>query len=524
MRLQRSLQNTIKMKQILKISLLLGLLAISCKPKQSVSEVKTDDGIITFKFIQLNDVYEIAPLSGGKYGGMARVAHVRDSIAGENPNTFMFMAGDFLNPSLLGTIKYEGERIRGKQMIEVMNAMRFDLVTFGNHEFDVGAEALQKRLDESNFQWTSANVLRVTEAGNEPFIVQKPFADVPVKDTHTLTFTDADGTEVKIGFFSVTIPSNPQDFVFYGDIFAEAERAYNELKETTDVVIGLTHIKIEQDKVLAKSLPGLQFIMGGHEHNSMLVPSGGAIIAKADANAKTIYIHTCTYNKKTGDLEIDSHLMPIDEKIASQPVVAKIVDKWNSILESKIEEVIADPNEVIFYADPPLDGTDSASRGVQTNLGDIITHAMALSFEDETDAALVNGGSIRIDDMLQGEVTSLDIFRVLPFGGQVIKVDITGDLLIKVLDFGKSKSGTGAYLQRYNLIQSSSGGWLLEGNPIESTKTYKIAFSDFLLKGYDIPFLTPDNEGVLKVYEPTEAEAASDIRKAVILYLKSFKK
>ena len=114
---------------------LLLLLLFGCKTSQQIPELE-DDGKITFKFVQLNDVYEIAPLSGGKYGGMARVAYVVDSIKKAEPNTYLFLAGDFLNPSLLGTIKMDGERIGGKQMIEVMNAMNFDLVTFGNHEFD----------------------------------------------------------------------------------------------------------------------------------------------------------------------------------------------------------------------------------------------------------------------------------------------------------------------------------------------------------------------------------------------------
>jgi 5'-nucleotidase/UDP-sugar diphosphatase len=44
------------------------------------------------------------------------------------------------------------------------------------------------------------------------------------------------------------------------------------------------------------------------------------------------------------------------------------------------------------------------------------------------------------------------------------------------------------------------------------------------MKGYDIPFLTRDNKGVVSVYEPKPSEAASDIRKAVILYLKTLNK
>src|SRR5690606_1823562 len=127
------------------------------------------DGIVTFKIVQINDVYEIDPLKDGEYGGMARVAHIRDSIKKENPNTFLMLAGDFLNPSLLSTIKLDGERIQGKQMVEVMNAMDFDLVTFGNHEFDLSEKHLQERLNESNFEWTSANTRHVTKDGTDFF-------------------------------------------------------------------------------------------------------------------------------------------------------------------------------------------------------------------------------------------------------------------------------------------------------------------------------------------------------------------
>lgn len=522
MKLQRSLRSTIRNGFL--FALATSLFLSGCKSSTTAVSGSGDDGLITFKFIQLNDVYEIAPLSGGQYGGMSRVAHVRDSIKAENPNTYMFMAGDFLNPSLLGTIKYEGERIRGKQMIEVMNAMEFDLVTFGNHEFDIDREDLQKRLNESEFKWMSSNVEEVTEKGNRPFTILRGIGSVPIPDTRIITMSDADGTTVKVGFLGVTLPSNPRDYVHYGDIYEDAESAYATLESQVDVVMGLTHIEVEQDMELAKRLPKIPFIMGGHEHNSMMVPEGNTIIAKADANAKTVYIHTLTYNKKTKDLKIDSHLMPIDTRTKSQPRVKAIVDRWNAILVSEIKSVIADPNEVIYTAATPLDGTDSASRGVQTNLGGIIAHAMALSFDEPTDGALVNGGSIRIDDMLSNEVTSMDIFRVLPFGGGVLKVDITGDLLIKVLDRGKEERGTGAYLQRYNFSQDGNGAWLIGGKLIDTNATYTIAFSDFLLRGFDIPFLTPENEGVLKVQEPNENEPANDIRKAVIVYLRSLNK
>jgi len=492
-----------------------------CKTSQPTVVVK-DDGKLTFKFIQLNDVYEIAPLSGGKYGGMARVAHVVDSIRNVAPNTYLFMAGDFLNPSLLGTLKVDGERVGGKQMIEVMNAMNFELATFGNHEFDLKESDLQKRMDQSNFYWTSANVFQNNSDGPRSFFFRRNNDTIYVPETYTIPMMDADSTKIDVGLFSVTLPSNPQDYVYYADIFLEANSSYTALKmQRADVIIGLTHLTINQDKELAKKYPGISLIMGGHEHNSMLVPTEHAVIAKADANAKSIYVHTITHDTKTKKTVIDSYLMPIDERTPSKPEVKAIVDRWNGVLERKMKEVIEDPNEVIYMANPPLDGTDSANRSIQTNLGEIITEAMVNSFSMEVDGALVNGGSIRLDDMLPGEVLSVDIFRVLPFGGSVLKVEMKGSLLREVLDFGESSRGTGAYLQRFNFSQNQKGEWLLNSLELKNDEVYTIAVSDFLMKGFDIPFLTPDHEGVLSVYEPMKTEPAKDIRKAIILFLKA---
>lgn len=491
----------------------------SCKTTK-ISEA-TKKETVTIKLIQVNDVYEIAPLSGGKYGGMARVAHISDSIKRQFSNSYLVMAGDFLNPSLLGTLKVDGKRVKGRQMIEVMNAMNFDLATFGNHEFDIKENELQERLNESTFEWVSANVFQKNGDDVRVFHTIKEGDSLPIRET---VFYDIDiGKEapIRVGFFGVTIDSNPKDFVYYSDFMLEARSAVSSLKQAqSDIIIGLTHLKVDQDREVAEALPSIDFIMGGHEHNNMLVPTKGATIAKADANAKTVYVHTLIYDIASESLAIESELVAITNAVPSLPKVQAVVDRWDVILEREIKTVVKDPNEIIYHATIPLDGTDTPNRSKQTNLGAIITQAMAQSFDTPVAAAIVNGGSFRLDDMLEGDVVSLDIFRVLPFGGDVLKVDLTGQLLHEVLNFGESKSGTGAYLQRYGCIQKE-GTWLINNVPIDMTKIYTVAFSDFLLKGFDIPFLTPDNPGVKNIYKPTAFEDAYDIRSAVINYMKT---
>ena len=347
--------------KIISASILLSML-FSC-------ENNDGDKQIEVTFLQLNDVYEIAPLSGGKEAGMARVQTVHKKLQAENPNTFLFMAGDFLNPSLLGTLKYEGENIKGKQMIEVMNAMNFDLVTFGNHEFDLKEKELQKRLNESTFQWTIANAKHQIDSVQGPFYVEKEGVKAFVPETFILHAKDIDGTQLKIGFFSVCLPVNNPDYVVFSDVFEAAKTAYQKLEKETDLVIGLTHLAIEDDKKLAEMLPDVPLIMGGHEHFNMLVPVGNTIIAKADANARTVYIHKLQYNKKTKKANITSILKTINDSIKSDPEIDKIVSKWQVVLNEKVSEVVKSPNEVIYVAKEPLDGRETTIRSEQTNLG-----------------------------------------------------------------------------------------------------------------------------------------------------------
>ena len=481
-----------------------------------------DDHKISFTFLQVNDVYEIAPIQGGKYGGIARLETVHQELLNENANTMLVMAGDFLNPSLLGTMKHEGERIRGRQMIEVMNAMDFEVAAFGNHEFDLQPNDLQKRLNESNFPWISANVFYKKGDSLTPFYQKKNGIKKEIKGSYIKEISDADGTKIKIGIISVCIPSNPKDFVKYTDMYSEIEEEYNAIKNKVDLVFGLTHVKIEEDRKIAALLPNIPLIMGGHEHTFKDEKVGEVHINKADANAKTTYIHRIEFDTKTKEISIKSELKEITDEIKEEATVNTIVNKWQTILNNQISQVVDDPYEVIYHTKIPLEARDTPIRSVQTNMGNIIAKSMMEAYKNEVDCAIVNGGSIRIDDVLTGDISSIDIFRVLPYGGGVFKVKMDGSLLLQVLEYGEKASGSGPYLQRAG-ITYENGQWLVNQKKIQTNKTYSVATSDYLMRGLDIPFLDDKNPKVLSVTFPTSNKKASDIRKAVIEYLKAQK-
>ncbi len=481
-----------------------------------------DDGKISFTILQLNDVYEIDAIQNNQFGGMARVETVRQELLKKDKNTMLMIAGDFLNPSLVGTMRYEGKKVSGRQMVEVMNAMDFDLAAFGNHEFDVKENELQDRLNESNFPWISSNIYHVREKEKDtiPFYQEKNGAKEEVKGSFIKELIDEDGTKVKVGFISVCIPSNPKKHVYYTDMYESIKEEYNSIKDEVDMVIGLTHIKVSSDEKIAEMLPDIPLIMGGHEHTRKDRKIGDVIIKKADANAKSAFIHTISFDKATSKSIVESEFKLIDSSIPFDDRVQKIVKKWDSVMKTEITKVVDNPDEVVYDAKVPLEGRDTPIRSEQTNLGVLIANSMAFSYDNKVDCSFTNGGGIRIDDALEGEVSSIDIFRVLPYGGSVYKVEMTGSLLTEVLNFGEKAAGSGAYIQRGSMISIENGGWKIHGKTIQPNKTYSVATIDFLLRGLDIPFLNPDNKGVISIYKPKEEELAYDVRKGVIEHMK----
>ncbi|MBK9014820.1 MAG: bifunctional metallophosphatase/5'-nucleotidase [Saprospiraceae bacterium] len=480
---------------------------------------------ISFNIMQLNDVYEIAPLEKGKVGGMARVATFRNQLLEENYNLMTVLAGDFLSPSLLGTMKYEGKSIKGRQMVEVMNALGVGLVAFGNHEFDVKEAELQERMNESYFDWLGTNVLHQKGGKIEPFYKESYDYKYFAPETYVWEIENIyGGKPIRVGFYSATINSNEQPWVYYEDPYAEATKAYLELVQNCNVIIGLTHLELGQDMKLAALLPKTALIMGGHEHENSLDSIGNVVIAKADANVKSVWVHRFTYYPDTKTTSLASELVPITDAFSSEPVVDEIVQRWQAVLTQQISQIVDDPDEVIYQAKTPLDGFEKSVRNKQTNLGGIIAAGMAASAKKPVDAAFFNGGSIRLDDQLSGDITAVDVFRALPFGGGLYEVELKGSILKKALNAGIENTGLGGYLQWHGIeYLAASKSWKIAGKPLNEGKTYRIVVSQYVFEGKESRLDFFNQKNFLSwetAKEGDPKDLRGDIRKAVVSYLK----
>jgi len=490
------------------------ILAISLFTHHSIIAQTPGD---TICILQLNDVYEIGPLNQGRSGGMARVA----TLVKQNEaryQTFVVLAGDFVSPSVIGTTKIDGQRVNGRHMVDIMNKTGVDLVTFGNHEFDIPEDDLQQRINESQFAWVSSDVLHKNSNGSVvPFYKMKPgSALIPayfkLSSAHN---------QFNIGFVTATIQSNKQPWVEYADNLQSIKKAWKRVRRQSDVVVGLTHLSLAEDEKVLRKLKRIPLIMGGHEHQHNYVAVRKGAIAKADANAKTLYRHLIFRDGSRGKIKIISALINVDTTITPDPAVAAAVKEWEDKAYASFRAIGLEPDAVVYHTREPLDGTEAGIRFKQTNLGNLIAASM-LAASPQADAAVFNSGSIRIDDVIEGVVTQLDVIRTLPFGGKLVEVNLNGALLNQMLATGNSIKGLGGYLQRSTNVSFDGINWLLNGTAIDPSKTYNIVSAEFLFSGAEkgLEFLKEGNPGIksLKGFDDP-GDIRTDLRLAVVKYL-----
>lgn len=478
---------------------------------------------IEFIVLQLNDVYEIAPLEGGKAGGLARVATVRQELLRENPNVISVLAGDFLSPSFLGTMKIENEegkreKIAGLQMVETLNAVGLDYVTFGNHEFDISDPALlEKRIAQSDFIWTVCNAKYVGENGEERAFLQ---GDKPVPPYLVHPVTSGERT-VRVGILGVLLPFNQASYVKYDDVNESFRRTLAELKTVSDLQLAITHNNLNEDIELAEKVPGVPLFLGGHEHANLSRYVGSTIITKADANAKTVYIHRVRFDPASGMTNVRSELKTIDDTIAEDPKTKAVVDKWLDQVYGLMTDMGYDAERVVMKMEEPLVCKEHLIRTSQTNYGQLTMRSIARAFPD-ADLYALNSGSMRLDDNLFNTVTEYDVLRSFPYGGNFVTLEMPGNIVLELLETGmKTNYGEGGYLQ---LLGNDAKGTMLNGKIIAPDQMYKVVMPAFMAGGNEanLEFLKDYLKGeAVEMVTIGDKTLKNDLRDLVIDYMRT---
>ena len=457
--------------------------------------------------LQVNDVYQFIPVDRGTRGGLGRILTLRKQIQAESSNTLLLLGGDTISPSV------ESLMYKGAQMIDAWNAVGLDYAVFGNHEFDFGPQVLLDRVKDSHFTWLNANVVDnktgATIAATPPYVVREIGG-------------------VKIGIIGLVLPetkrtSKPGPDTDFLNVCDTAKKYIPQmLSEGAGVIVALTHLSLREDKELAVCAD-VDLIIGGHEHTLLQSFAGHATIFKMTADARELGQFDLYINKKTGRLEsMDWQVHKVDSTIPEDPAFMTAMGKYKSYLQTL--------GKPAGRTKEPLDARSAANRQQETNIGSFVADSFRQALL--TDVALLNGGSVRADEIIQpGPLTERDILSILPYADPLIKLQVDGKTLRAALEHGLARLGPGA--QPGEFLQVSGLRLVYDAKrppdarlvsvtvgtqPLNDTKTYTVAMSRYMAEGGDGYAMFKD---VPPLNKPETAPKTTDVLRAAIVGAKA---
>ncbi len=429
----------------------------------------------TFTILTFNDVYEIVPDSHGR-GGFAEMQTLLKQERDKAVSHITTVNGDFLSPCLLSVFD------KGAHRIELFHMLDVDMVALGNHEFDFGPVEVTKRIQESRFPWLAANAIGISG---------RPFTG----DRQTVII-DVDGIKVGVfGLVTVDTPklSSTENQVDFMPLAYTAKHMIEQLKkEGADVIVALTHLVMADDVKLAEDVPEIDVILGGHDHDPFTLYNGRTFVHKSGMNA--YYLGRLDLILEKDDSSGATRVFPswsliLNKDIPRDEIVGKRVDE----LQSRLEAITREPLAVMQMN---CNSFNNNVRSKETKIGNLV--ADALRFSTGADLCLITGGVIRGNKAYHpGTVITLkNLLQELPFGNVNVVVEVTGKVILEALENGVSQAG--AKVGRFPQVSGVTFFYditkppgfrvesvLVQGVPLDLTKTYRVATIDYVFNGGD---------------------------------------
>ena len=449
--------------------------------------------------------------------GYAGLYAVKEYYAADN-YVMLVDDGDAIQGEPIGTMT------KGEGIIDIMNAVGYDLAIPGNHEFDYGMDNFLALTEKADFQYLSCNFNKEGELVFAPYAIK-----------------EFDG--VKFAFIGVTTPmtlrsSTPRYFMdengnfIYGfmqdetgeQVYAAVQKAVDDARaEGAKYVIVMAHMGNEAEcspwmysDVIANTT-GIDVWLDGHSHDFdqvVMQDKDGRDVVRSACGTKLGSIGVLTFGAEGF---VSAGLMSWDQSIAApalfglQNAGADAVKAETAELNEVLQTVVA-KTAVDLYINDPTEVTEEGKpiriiRRAETNLGDLCADAY-LDQSGEADIAFVNGGGIRVQ-LNAGDLTLNNILTVHPFGNSLTVIEVTGQQVLDALEwsvhslpgeFGGFDQVAGLTFEYDATIESPvieddskmfAGvddtkerrvrNVLVGGEPLDPEKTYKLASHDYQL-------------------------------------------
>jgi len=398
------------------------------------------------RIVAINDCYELTNLP-----------KLHTFIQKTKPHAVL-LPGDFLSPSPLSSV--DG----GRGMVETLRAVGITHVSLGNHEADLKWPQLQKRLKEltrhDKVQFVNTNLRQPppeNKLGRQEWIMAEgpPYSIITTQCDRVRVALLGLISDEEVVFRDGTFRGAPITNVI--DSYTETyqnimqQEVNDEQKRLADYVIPMTHMSMDRDKVLARTMLELYsttagstngIILGGHEHEPYDVKiqnehaDNYVRILKSGSDAEQATLVDLTFDaehpeKPLVDLEADIVSMkPYEPSV----LVQKIVKKHMSILDSLNHEMIVHA-ETMLPPGTPL--SSERSRFQQTTVGAVLCKAIKDELEN-VDACIINGATIKGNAVYQTDQISYgELKKELPFPTKMVVVPMKRWELLEAIDYSR---------------------------------------------------------------------------------------
>ncbi|GAB4342730.1 MAG: bifunctional UDP-sugar hydrolase/5'-nucleotidase [Calditrichia bacterium] len=454
-------------------------------------------GIIRQKAEFLNP--EFPPHLGGGASAYAIMKRVENEAGLSGDAVLKIDAGDIFQGTLVGTLS------KGSVVVDYMNRFGYDAVVPGNHDFDLGAENLKKLIEQSNFPWVCCNIYN-KETGKiwEPL---KPYIIKNIKGLKVgITGTATVGTEY------MSFPENIKGLDFTDEIteLRKVVRILRE-KEKVDLVVALVHTGLPYDPregyeelqkttleevqkrgyanamEIARFVPGIDVLLGGHLHRGYAKPwedpinhticvqnyGNGGNLGWLKVKINEDYKQIVGYDYPADE---NSLLLLQEDEFWPDSAIAAYLKSQQKIYEKGFKDVIGSTE------------TQLTRAGVgESPMYNLVTDAMRLHFN--ADFSFTNYGGIRAD-LKVGPITREDVFKVLPFGNQLVEFRCSGSFLKQIIEEKIKGNRRGMAISGGQIVYSKTApdgqkviSFTINGQPLQADKLYRVITTDYLMEG-----------------------------------------
>ncbi|RST84816.1 multifunctional 2',3'-cyclic-nucleotide 2'-phosphodiesterase/5'-nucleotidase/3'-nucleotidase [Aquibium carbonis] len=433
------------------------------------------------------------------FGGIARVKtkidERRDALKAAGENVIVLDAGDQFQGSLFYTT------YKGKDSVEFMNAIGFDAMAVGNHEFDDGPPMLAAFLDEATFPVISGNTV-VADA--ETDLAGK------IKENVVLDL----GGE-RVGILSVIatdtdVTASPGPNVTFQDEIEYLKGAVARLEaDGINKIVLLSHVGFPRDQEIAAAVDGIDVIVGGHSHTLLSNTVEGAqaypTMVSNPSGQDVPIVQAYAYSKYVGELKVVFDDAGVVTSATGDTILLDSSVTPDATLEARVKELAAPIEEVkqrpVSTTTAAIDGNRDICRTQECSMGNLVADAMLDRTRNQgVTIAIQNGGGLRAS-IDEGEITMGEVLTVLPFQNSIATFQMTGADLKASIEMGLSEVEEikGKFPQvaglRYTFDMSvapnegrlqsietmEDGAWV----PLDDEKVYSVVTNNFMRGGGD---------------------------------------